>query len=216
MTEPDEPGRSGPIGDYERHAQDWHEWSTDVSDYDHKGERIGPPKRLFVRNQDGCCELIESEVTSANPAARELENGRVFSLYLGRILAEWLHAALGKALAVDNEVVASEDKHTARLFVFEELEEGGGYHTFAISSEKLARGWSDPYKKSGAASYRNRVVQYVPKDDSAEQAKPFIPLNAAANNPTTLGAVWVGESRPPAELLAECFAQQKRLGGPRG
>jgi hypothetical protein len=93
---------NGKTTDHERHAKDWHEWSTDVSDYNHKGEMLGRPKRLFVRNQDGACELIEAEVTSASASARELEKGRIFSLYLGRVLAEWLHDALGKAIAVED------------------------------------------------------------------------------------------------------------------
>ena len=142
MTESNEPGLSGPVGDFERHTERWHEWSTDVSVYSHKGERVGAPERLFVRSQDGLIDLIASKVTSANPGARELEHGRSFSLYLGRLLAEWLYSTLGKALAVDNP--------------------------------------------------------------------PAFPVNIAANNPSSFGTVWVGETRPSPGLLAEAIAHSPR------
>jgi hypothetical protein len=45
-----------------------------------------------------------------------------------------------------------------KLFIYEEVEIGGGYHTLSIICHKAERDWSEPYKKSGTATYRNRIV----------------------------------------------------------
>lgn len=64
------------------------------------------------------------------------------------------------------------------LFIYEEEEIGGGYHTLSTTAE-VERGWSEPYRKSGVAQYRNRVVRVPypparsPEDDRNEPtAKP--------------------------------------------
>lgn len=46
------------------------------------------------------------------------------------------------------------------IYIGEDLEVGGGNHSqWVINSRPVeARGWSEPYKKSGSASYRRRVV----------------------------------------------------------
>lgn len=54
------------------------------------------------------------------------------------------------------------------LYIFEEVEIGGGYHDLHVwLGKKEERGWSEPYKKSGVAEYRNRVVrvQYPSLED---------------------------------------------------
>jgi len=45
------------------------------------------------------------------------------------------------------------------LYILEEVEIGGGYHTLHVSREERERGWSRPYKKSGSAQYRSRIVR---------------------------------------------------------
>ncbi|HEY5022462.1 MAG TPA: hypothetical protein VII30_08255 [Gemmatimonadaceae bacterium] len=45
------------------------------------------------------------------------------------------------------------------LFIFEEVEIGGGYHTLHACSANAERGWSEPYKKSSVVQYRNRIVR---------------------------------------------------------
>lgn len=50
------------------------------------------------------------------------------------------------------------------LYVLEEVELGGGYHTLSVCSGP-ERDWFGPYKKSGCAEYVSRVVkvEYPPK-----------------------------------------------------
>lgn len=45
-----------------------------------------------------------------------------------------------------------------KLFIFEEVEIRGGYHTLQTHSGP-ERGWSETYSKRGSAIYRNRVVK---------------------------------------------------------
>lgn len=52
------------------------------------------------------------------------------------------------------------------LFIFEEIEIGGGYHALSVAiNTTKERDWSEPYAKSGGATYRNRIVRvpYPPK-----------------------------------------------------
>lgn len=49
------------------------------------------------------------------------------------------------------------------LFLWEEKEQDGGYHRFQVGHATAERDWSDPYPKSGVATYRSRVVAYVPR-----------------------------------------------------
>ncbi|HEY5022463.1 MAG TPA: hypothetical protein VII30_08260 [Gemmatimonadaceae bacterium] len=44
------------------------------------------------------------------------------------------------------------------LFIFEEVEIGGGYHTLGVVSGPESE-WSEPYEKSSHAQYRYRVVR---------------------------------------------------------
>jgi len=44
------------------------------------------------------------------------------------------------------------------LFIREEVELGGGYHSYRVSWEQ-ERDWSEPYTKSSQVRYRNRVVR---------------------------------------------------------
>ena len=48
-----------------------------------------------------------------------------------------------------------------KLFIFEEVEVGGGYHTLHIAHATESRDWSEPYKKSGTAEYRSRIVEVL-------------------------------------------------------
>lgn len=52
-----------------------------------------------------------------------------------------------------------------KLFILEEVEIGGGYHSLYISSETKERDWSEPYNKSSDVQYRNRIV-FVPWPNS--------------------------------------------------
>lgn len=45
-----------------------------------------------------------------------------------------------------------------KLFIFEEVEIGSGYHTFCIARVDAERDWSPPYKKGSHVQYRNRIV----------------------------------------------------------
>lgn len=45
------------------------------------------------------------------------------------------------------------------LYIFEEVELGGGYHRMHVTVEHVERDWSEPYTKSGKAQYRNRIVK---------------------------------------------------------
>ncbi len=46
------------------------------------------------------------------------------------------------------------------LYIFEEVEIGGGYHTLdSLNGHNVESNWSEPYKKSGFATYRSRVVK---------------------------------------------------------
>jgi hypothetical protein len=45
------------------------------------------------------------------------------------------------------------------LFIFEEVEIGGGYHTLHVAHQGPERAWSEPYTKSSQVQYRNRVVK---------------------------------------------------------
>jgi len=51
------------------------------------------------------------------------------------------------------------------LFIFEEVELGGGYHTLHIAHAREENDWSKPYKKSGEARYVSRIVrvEYPPR-----------------------------------------------------
>lgn len=51
---------------------------------------------------------------------------------------------------------------------FEEVEVGGGRHTLHVSASRREHDWSEPYQKSGSASYRNRIVRvpYPPNEES--------------------------------------------------
>lgn len=53
------------------------------------------------------------------------------------------------------------------LFIFEEVELGGGYHTLNTINETKERDWSEPYCKSSHVKYRNRIVRvpYPPQKD---------------------------------------------------
>lgn len=44
------------------------------------------------------------------------------------------------------------------LFIFEEVEIGHGYHSLTVT-DGPARGWSEPYRKSGPSEYRSRVMR---------------------------------------------------------
>lgn len=90
---------TNPHPNYERHAADWHEWSTDTSERQNDGTLLGKPQRLFVRVGDiGLIELVEAQVTSDKPEGRELDGKGEHLLMLNDDLAEWLIGALGKAL----------------------------------------------------------------------------------------------------------------------
>lgn len=46
------------------------------------------------------------------------------------------------------------------LFIAEEVELGGGYHTmWVVQGITEESGWSEPYKKSSEVQYRRRVVR---------------------------------------------------------
>jgi hypothetical protein len=45
------------------------------------------------------------------------------------------------------------------LYILEEVEIGSGYHTLHVSHAEKERDWSKPYKKSGSAEYRSRIVR---------------------------------------------------------
>lgn len=47
------------------------------------------------------------------------------------------------------------------LFIFEEVEIGGGYHTLRVSHLSVEQAWSEPYQKSGTPFYRSRVVRVL-------------------------------------------------------
>lgn len=57
-----------------------------------------------------------------------------------------------------------------KLYIREEVEVGGGYHTLQVSRGP-EREWSEPYSKSGSAVYRDRVV-LVPYPPSMSDACP--------------------------------------------
>ena len=50
------------------------------------------------------------------------------------------------------------DYNPPKLFIFEEVEIRGGYHTLDVSDSNVESDWSEPYKKNGGAEYRSRVV----------------------------------------------------------
>lgn len=66
------------------------------------------------------------------------------------------------------------------LYIHEEVELGGGYHTLSISHMRVETDWSEPYRKSGFTEYRCRIVrvQYppltatVPEPDSKTATLP--------------------------------------------
>jgi len=45
-----------------------------------------------------------------------------------------------------------------KLYIFEEVEIGSGYHTLQVTHIEQERDWSEPYKKSSHVEYRCRVV----------------------------------------------------------
>ncbi len=45
------------------------------------------------------------------------------------------------------------------LYIFEEVELGGGYHTLSVTQFGPERDWSEPYKKSSQVQYRSRTVK---------------------------------------------------------
>jgi hypothetical protein len=55
------------------------------------------------------------------------------------------------------------------LYIREEVEIGGGYHTLAISHIREEQDWSEPYQKSGFTEYRCRIVRV-----------PYPPITATA------------------------------------
>lgn len=92
--------------EYERHADGWHEWSTDTSDRRDDGVLLGKPKRLFVRCGDdlaGLIEIVEADVTSDKPEGRQLEGTPDVWLNLTGELADWLIERLQKARATNAE-----------------------------------------------------------------------------------------------------------------
>jgi hypothetical protein len=44
------------------------------------------------------------------------------------------------------------------LYIFEEVEIGGGYHTLLVASGP-EQDWSEPYRKSSNVQYRSRIVR---------------------------------------------------------
>lgn len=97
---------------HERRGSDgWAEWSTDTSERHSDGTPIPgtKPHRLFVRVSDGLVEIVDAEVTSYNPGARELDlRKRGTSMLLTNGLGRWLHAALGRALDEQERQAADE------------------------------------------------------------------------------------------------------------
>lgn len=82
--------------DFERHSDDWHEWSTDTSDEEKPDDHI----RMFVRTDElGLVSVTEARVTSRAPGARELEGGELLHLILNSELCDWLIDKLQKARA---------------------------------------------------------------------------------------------------------------------
>jgi len=53
------------------------------------------------------------------------------------------------------------------LFIWEEEEIGGGYHQFIVGHATAERDWDEPYRRTGVAEYRSRVVAYVPRSELA-------------------------------------------------
>lgn len=50
------------------------------------------------------------------------------------------------------------DYNPPKLYIFEEVEIGSGYHTLHVSHATQERDWSEPYCKSSHVQYRNRIV----------------------------------------------------------
>ena len=91
---------------FERHASDWHEFSTDVSDRHQDGTLIGKPERLFVRSGADCgmfISIVQAKVTSDTATGRELEGQSETLLLLTDDLADWLISSLTKARAAHVE-----------------------------------------------------------------------------------------------------------------
>jgi hypothetical protein len=45
------------------------------------------------------------------------------------------------------------------LFIREEVELGGGYHTLTATHMKQETDWSEPYNKSSRVQYRCRIIK---------------------------------------------------------
>ncbi len=76
----------------------------------------------------------------------------------------------GGSAPVDSELLERPYEAPA-LFVFEEVELGGGYHTLSTCHADKERDWSEPYKKTSAVQYRNRVVR-VPYPPTVSGSNP--------------------------------------------
>lgn len=44
------------------------------------------------------------------------------------------------------------------IHLLEVIKVGGGYHSFTVTSARHEMGWCEPYRKSGTAQYKNRIV----------------------------------------------------------
>ncbi len=109
--------------------------------------------RVISRSTDGLhFETTEYDIC---PSSKDYKSGDNIKVITTKILAK-----------NNMEKLLERPYSPPELYIFEEVEIGGGYHTLHISYETKERDWSEPYNKSSNVQYRNRIVKitYPPKD----------------------------------------------------
>lgn len=97
----------------------------------------------------------------ADELARDTANHVQVAMLSDGEVAAILHEAEGHDVDEQSifELLLERPYNPPELFIFEEVELGGGYHTLSAHSRGPESDWSEPYKKSGVARYRSRIVK---------------------------------------------------------
>lgn len=79
----------------------------------------------------------------------------------------------GKETVFRDSVLLERPYSPPMLFIAEEAEIGGGYHTlWVVQGETQESDWSEPYKKTSSVQYRRRVVRVPYPPPMLDLAKP--------------------------------------------
>ncbi len=96
------------------------------------------------------------------------------------------------------------------IFIWEEQELGGGYHTRLVAPCGPERDWSPPYKKTGVTFYRNRVVRYEP----AHHPKGAPMISQIATSPSAPTAFDIAVTERFDAWYSRLLIEKKGLVGP--